>query len=147
MEQSISGETGFIPAGREVTCRNHREVATDSLCDDCGQPYCGDCLVPIQGKRLCGLCKAQAVRDLTRRTMTLDRKADEALAVALIGLLCFPYLFAPLAIIRGVQALRTYRERPHLPGRWKAIAAVWVASLRIVLEIVLRVVDTWGYGL
>jgi hypothetical protein len=147
MEQSIPGETGFVPAGRGEVCRNHREVATDSPCDECRQPYCDDCLVPIQGRRLCGLCKAQAVRDLTRRTMTLDRKADEALAVALIGLLCFPYLFAPLAIIRGIQALRTYRERPHLPGRWKAIAAVVVASLRIVLEIVLRVADIWGFWL
>ena len=140
---SIEGAT-FTPSRPAVaSCLNHAGRPAGHLCDACHLAFCGDCLVPIQGRRLCGPCKAQMARSVQRRRMTIDRKADEALVIAALGILCLPYILGPLAVFRARQALRVYADRPELPGRWKAVAAIAVAVLENLCQIAVWV---WQSG-
>src|SRR6516164_11433472 len=47
-------------------CLNHEAVASQATCADCGEAFCGACVVSFQGKTLCGPCKNLRVRSLTR---------------------------------------------------------------------------------
>jgi len=42
-------------------CVQHPHVPAARACDRCGNPYCGDCLVPLRGQMLCGNCKHAAL--------------------------------------------------------------------------------------
>jgi uncharacterized RDD family membrane protein YckC len=46
-----------------MSCTNHPAVV-DNLrpCERCSRPFCPNCLIVFQGKRLCGTCKNERIR-------------------------------------------------------------------------------------
>lgn len=120
-------------------CRNHREREAEARCALCEMPFCGDCLVELRGRIVCGRCKPAALREARRRVGRRDRPAEEALVLALIGIVpCLVPFVAPLALLKGMAALRPYRQDPALPNRWKAVTAIAISGAALVL---------WGAGL
>src|SRR5262245_54917575 len=87
-----------------ATCINHPGVPTETACQRCRYPYCGDCLVELAGQRLCAPCRDQVVLDLQRVAARGDQGARDALIWACVGFLC--NILAPFALARGIQALR-----------------------------------------
>ena len=69
-------------------CFNHQDRPGQEKCADCGENFCGDCLVKLKGTPLCGPCKNFRLRDVDKPT-TVSGKA----VVGAILALCF----APLA--------------------------------------------------
>lgn len=130
MEAAIESTGPGVPFR---ACLNHPAVHTDQSCGRCGRPFCGDCLVPIRGQALCGGCKLLMLRDMQRQSTVRDRRADEALSMAAIGvLICGPVL-EPLALARAITALQRHRGEREWADRWKAITAVVVASLYLLV--------------
>src|SRR5439155_6032950 len=41
-------------------CFNHDTRPKQKICDDCGLPFCDDCIVTFRGQTLCGPCKNYA---------------------------------------------------------------------------------------
>jgi hypothetical protein len=66
---------------------------------------------------------------MLRRVRLVDRRAEDALILSLVGIVfCGPVL-QPMAAARAAAALREHREQPDWRDRWKAVAALAVASL------------------
>src|SRR5262249_25502525 len=51
-------------------CLNHDSTPTQEACSDCGEGFCQDCLVYLQGKPLCGPCKNLRIRALHKPAPT-----------------------------------------------------------------------------
>ncbi|GEM_PF-3417313 len=49
-----------------MPCTNHPEADLVAYCAGCTKAFCANCLVVLDGKNLCGPCKAKAVRRLER---------------------------------------------------------------------------------
>src|SRR5438874_9786727 len=43
-------------------CLNHPDTASEQTCADCGEGFCADCVVTLQGEVLCGPCKNFRIR-------------------------------------------------------------------------------------
>lgn len=86
----------------------------------------------IAGRELCERCKQAAVRDICRRSGPRDREAEEALVLALMGVVPF---FAPLvwpfAMVRSIAVQAQYRRDPDRPGAWKSRLAVGVCLVTL----------------
>jgi hypothetical protein len=51
------------PVQRDPThCLNHPETPQTATCAGCGENYCGDCVLEMEGATLCGPCKNFRVR-------------------------------------------------------------------------------------
>jgi hypothetical protein len=97
-------------------------------------PFCEDCLVELRGRRVCAGCKPAALREIRRRTGAPDRQANEALTFSLIGLVpCLVPFLGPVGLLKGIAALRAHAANPNLESRGKAIAAIAVAAVALVL--------------
>jgi hypothetical protein len=124
-----SPPTEFTPQPPARVCLNHPQASTDKVCGQCGQPFCGDCLVDIQGRSLCATCKTLSLRDMQRKVGVQNKLAHDSFVYSLVGLvLCGPVL-QPMALVKGIQALKQYKEDPTLPDRWKAVTGVTIASI------------------
>ena len=115
-------------------CVNHPHVATAERCARCVRSYCGDCLVPILGQSFCAACKAVSVRNLQRKVAVPDRQAHGALMYSVVGVLLCAFLH-PVAIARAVQALKRHKGDPTWTDRWKAVTAVVISSIMLVINI------------
>ena len=48
-----------------MNCVNHPGVVEQVYaCSRCGNPFCTDCLVTLQGRRYCAVCKAEQLTDI-----------------------------------------------------------------------------------
>jgi uncharacterized RDD family membrane protein YckC len=48
-----------------MNCVNHPAVVEQVFaCSRCGQPFCTDCLVTLQGRRYCARCKTEQITDI-----------------------------------------------------------------------------------
>lgn len=65
-------------------CLNHDELPTEYTCAHCHLPFCGKCVVELQGERLCGPCKNFKVRGM-QRPSRLTPLAIGAAVVALVA--------------------------------------------------------------
>ncbi|MEO8360076.1 MAG: RDD family protein [Vicinamibacteria bacterium] len=46
-----------------MSCTNHPAVVDNiQMCERCSKPFCRNCLIVFQGKKLCGDCKNQRIR-------------------------------------------------------------------------------------
>lgn len=125
-------------------CFNHEEIPSEKPCAACGEAFCGDCLVELQGKTLCGPCKNFRIR----RLHTPPRVSGMAVSALLIAMLSGPLawcvwlmavaLSAPvvnllsllpqiLALLLGVWSMRDTETNPRISGRSLAITAVLTA--------------------
>ena len=54
-------------------CQNHPDVSTGlKACARCGNTFCSDCVVELQGKTACATCKDEVLRDLRSGAGELD---------------------------------------------------------------------------
>jgi hypothetical protein len=65
-------------------CLNHDELPTEFTCAHCHLPFCGKCVLELQGERLCGPCKNFKVRGM-QRPSRLTPLAIGAAVVALVA--------------------------------------------------------------
>jgi hypothetical protein len=133
-------------------CLNHESVAAQQKCTDCGEAFCGDCVLTLQGALLCGPCKNYRVRRLLRP----PRLSGFALASVLIALVSGPFCLllalsgiawltlvalVPqlLAFVLGGLALRTTETDPQRSGRSLAITGMVGAGVAGVLMLLMVV--------
>lgn len=129
-------------------CTTHPEVDAERACDVCQYPFCGACLVEIQGRRTCAYCKGGVLADLQNKGQE-HVIANEALIWALLSPLC-GLIFGVLGLNRSIQALRMIDAGDRSGSRSRALAALflsgfsllaWVGSLLLVLG--LTVAGIW----
>jgi hypothetical protein len=134
-------------------CFNHQDVARRAACADCGETFCGDCLVTIATAALCGPCKNFRVKNLQRTAPPSKLSLVSVLIVLLttpviLSLLPgsrpgFPWwslvAFLPqgLAGTLAILALREAEKDPHAPGRSLALSGLFGAGLTTILIIIL----------
>jgi hypothetical protein len=141
-----SGKKRRLPRERPRTrdpkmCLNHQDLPLHETCVDCGEGFCEDCLVYVQGKALCGPCKNFRIRVLHQPMPT----SQLALVSLLLALFTGPLAFClfPMglnfgtqklsllalvpqltAVILGILALRRTENDPQLGGQALALSGI-----------------------
>jgi hypothetical protein len=131
-------------------CLNHDKRPPVGKCADCGEAFCGDCLVTMQGKTLCGPCKNFRIRKLHRPPKVSSLALiGVILAMAVVPLsFCLPVLNAsvigllPLlgeltALALAVLGFRETEVNPRVTGRSLAITGMLTAVVAVVLNVLL----------
>lgn len=119
-----------------MQCKNHPDVEAVARCVGCAEPFCGNCLVEIQGQKYCASCKTLAVKGPLAAAVepTIPCKnADQALMLAIIGIFCFGIILEPIAINKALKARGEIRLNPLLKGAGKALAALIIGIVGTVL--------------
>ena len=63
-----------------MSCTNHPAVVEGiQVCERCSKPFCRNCLIVFQGRKLCGVCKNERIRALQ------SGAAEGSLQLASIG--------------------------------------------------------------
>lgn len=122
-----------------MECRNHAGVAAADRCSSCMEPFCGNCLVTLRGRKFCGSCKVTALGSgmpVVEQATEPCPEANEALKYAIIGIFCFGIILEPIAINKALQAKRMIAANPNLTGEGKANAALVIGVLGLVLWVV-----------
>jgi hypothetical protein len=137
-------------------CLNHETVLSQHKCPDCGEAFCGDCVLTFQGTMLCGPCKNYRVRRLLRPPQ-LSGMALASVLLALIAApvsLCVAALAASsggslvsllallpelLALGLGALALRVTETDVKRSGRSLAITGMVAAGVACVLTLVMSI--------
>lgn len=122
-----------------MECRNHPGTAAADRCSSCMEPFCGNCLVTLRGRKFCGSCKVTALGSgmpVVEQATEPCPEAQEALKYALIGIFCFGIILEPIAINKALQAKRMIAANPNLTGEGKANAALVIGILGLVLWVV-----------
>jgi hypothetical protein len=135
-------------------CLNHEERPTEHPCADCGDGFCADCLVALDGKQVCGPCKNFRVRKVHGPQRLSLFAAFGAGVAALFGPLVgcllpisewsgnvlvgvvalLPQL---VAVALGALALRETELDPRKSGRALAVTAVVISGFVIFLTLFL----------
>lgn len=128
-----------------MECVNHPGIAAVERCDCCAEPFCYDCLVEIDGRHYCAVCKEMPLGGRVRPPIVRHRSAtcNEAL-VALIfafgGL--FLSVFSRLGILLEIAALvmalmarSRISANPRLTGSGMATAAMVIACIVLALYV------------
>jgi hypothetical protein len=118
-----------------MDCKNHAGVAAVGRCTGCAEPFCGNCLVDIQGRSYCGSCKTMALSGapMIEAATIPCKEADEALKYAIIGIFCFGIILEPMALVKASKARKMMALNPRLSGSGKVTAAYIIASIGLVL--------------
>ena len=118
-----------------MNCANHPDIMTGILrCSRCGVPYCGSCLVSLQGKRYCARCKGEQLTDI--------RSGVDAAVLQLAGIgrrfaavwvdgfiLAIPFFILLFAFIMPSMM----RNGAQPPG-WFGLSGFLMAPIYIVYE-------------
>lgn len=127
-----------------TACQNHPDTEAAGHCVGCAEPFCGNCLLELDGSLYCGSCKVMALRGRTpviESAMSPSPAAGEAMKAAVIGFFCFGFILGPVAVYKALAARREIRDNPLLTGWGKANAALVlgiIVSLLAVLNFVGR---------
>jgi hypothetical protein len=119
-----------------MECRNHPGVEAADRCSACMEPFCGNCLVTVKGRKFCGSCKITALGanlPLIEGATEPCAEAAEALKYAIIGIFCFGIILEPMAISKALKAKKLIEANPNLTGEGKANAALIIGILGLVL--------------
>lgn len=129
-------------------CLNHNQLPSRTTCRDCGEAFCSDCVIEVEGDTLCGPCKNFRVRSW-QQPPRVSGFALFSVLVALVGLfgilavrsnvsttLCIIALLPQaLALTLGGMGLRAVERNPALGGRSLAITGVLLAGTSIFLTV------------
>ncbi|HTE20349.1 MAG TPA: hypothetical protein VK689_18440 [Armatimonadota bacterium] len=121
-------------------CATHPDQPAWAVCERCGDFTCARCLWAVEGRHYCGACfeilRGRGSLESARQTFLLLPR----MALCWAGFsLCWWWLPgvallpATIAVWQGVRALRLVRQRPDLPGRGLAIAAIALASISAII--------------
>lgn len=120
-----------------MNCVLHPEAASSGTCAGCAEPFCGRCLVTIQGANYCGGCKTLAVgKDAIYKvgpTGTCE-EASSALKIALCSILC-GFILGPIAFVKAVNARKVLADNPGLEGSGKTTAALIISSFTTAMNV------------
>jgi hypothetical protein len=123
-----------------MQCKNHPEVVAVDRCVGCAEPFCGDCLVEIQGQKYCGACKTMALRGgppILEEATIPCKEANDALTYSLVGIFCFGIMLEPIAISKALKAKKMIEMNPQLAGLGKANSALIIGIVRFVLSLLI----------
>lgn len=143
-------------------CFNHEEVARKSICGDCGESFCDECLVEFQGAGLCGPCKNYRVKNL-QRSLPPSNLSILGLLVALLTGPCavcmltsgqtgFPWwnfvalLPQAAAVVLAILALRDADQEAKSSGPALALTALATAATSSVLICLLAIYAPHGWS-
>ena len=140
-------------------CLQHPAVPSQSLCTDCKNGYCGDCLIQLEGKPLCGPCKNERARLLHKPSPMSQLALGSLLLAVVTGPLAFCLhqvgrgfanqelsiwallpQFAALGL--GVWALTRTDKNHRLGGRSLAISAVLTAGFAVFWTVFMTIYAT-----
>ncbi len=122
-----------------MECKNHPSVPATDRCAGCAEPFCGDCLVEIQGQKYCGACKVMALKGqpaVVEEATIPCKEANEALTYAIVGLFCCGIILEPIALSKASKARQMMALNPQLSGSGKVTAATIIAIVGLVLWVV-----------
>jgi hypothetical protein len=153
-------------------CLNHDEVPTEHRCDDCKLSFCPACVLPLQGKMLCGACKNFRLSGLARTT----RLSTRAVLALIIGLVSGPVslclslipmtawleargtigLTIAIALVGGClpvlglvtarRALREIDNHPYLGGRSLAMTGAAAGLVGAIWSVTLGAILIYKHG-
>ena len=96
-------------------------------------PWCGERIKKDALKcRFCGEYIDLSVRE-QQRPKGVVKDASSALIFALVGIFCFGIVLGPIAIFKGIKAINTINFDPNYKGKGRAIAAIILGSLEVLL--------------
>ena len=122
-----------------MECRNHPAAPATDRCSSCMEPFCGNCLVTLRGRKFCGSCKVTALGSgvpVVEGATEPCPEAGEALKYAIIGIFCFGIILEPIAINKALKAKKMIAANPNLTGEGKANAALVIGILGLVLWVI-----------
>jgi hypothetical protein len=121
-----------------MNCKTHTDMAAADRCAGCAEPFCGNCLVEINGQQYCGVCKIMAVGDqpMVEVATMPCKEAGEALTYAIIGIFCFGIILEPIAISKAFKAKKMIEANPRLTGSGKVTAALIIAFISLGLWVI-----------
>lgn len=122
-----------------MECRNHSGVEAADRCSACMEPFCGNCLVTVRGRKFCGSCKVSALGGalpVIEGATEPCPEANEALKYAIIGIFCFGIILEPIAISKAMQAKKLIAANPNLTGGGKATAAIVIGIVALALWVI-----------
>ena len=134
-------------------CFNHEDIAKQTTCTDCGESFCGECLVTFEDDVLCAPCKNYRVKNL-QRAVSPSRLAVLSILIAFltapatfcflpVGQIGFPWwslvALLPQGLAAGlsIMALREAETDPQDTGRSLAITGLVSAGVTGVVIILL----------
>jgi hypothetical protein len=112
-------------------------VATAN-CVVCAESFCDNCLVRIAHQPHCAKCKAVVLPPLAAPVLKTHacKPADDALKFAIGSIFCFAFITAPIALMKASDAKRLIAEDPSLSGEGKANAAIVIALITLLIQLV-----------
>jgi hypothetical protein len=98
-------------------------------------PFCKEIIRADALKcRHCG----EYVDDSVRKSVQpkeCPKEAKDALTYSLVGIFCFGFILGPIAIGKGLTALKIIKSEPGMPGKGKAQAGIIIGALELLLNI------------
>ncbi len=137
-------------------CLNHQRRPYVGACADCGERFCADCLVKLEGNQLCSTCKNFRARRREIPPVT-SSLASASLIISLIAgplMICMlmssqrdairvlswiSLLPQLLAIGLGIWALRDAERENKGGGQWVAVTGVTTAAVTCIMMGILNV--------
>ena len=86
-------------------CFNHEGKAKEAPCADCHEGFCRNCLVEMQGQRVCGPCKNYRLRLAQRPPLLHARGAEPVPGLQDRRMYLFPLRQIGLGIVLGLEAV------------------------------------------
>jgi len=127
-------------------CWEEKEGCNSSECkeDTKSCPNCGKEIKKTALKcRYCGQYIDENIKEKLLPKGEL-KEASGALTYSLIGILCFGFILGPVAIHKGIKALKIIRNEPGYKGKGKAIAGIVIGSIVTLLNILGLIVKLSG---
>lgn len=123
----------------EPACAYHANNVAAGVCERCGDFTCILCATPTEGRSYCTRCFDALFQrgslQVAQQQFTLPQTAYTLSLIALL-LFCAWYVAIPLGIagiVLGIKSLRQIARQPDLPGRGKAIAAIVIGCLALLV--------------
>jgi hypothetical protein len=121
-----------------AACHNHPGIEASGHCVGCAEPFCGNCLLELDGSLYCGSCKVLALRGRTpmlESGMSPSQAATQAMTIAMVGFFCFGIILGPVAIVKAIGARKEIRENVMLSGWGKANAALAIGIFVLIMSV------------
>lgn len=131
-----------LPPVSESACVNHPGNQAMARCNNCARAICNLCLTPVEGKNFCPQCfellRARGALESSQRAFNTPSVAlGLSIATILLGwAYCLGFILGPLSIYFALRSLSEIERRPELPGRKKAIAAIVITAIGLVVTLI-----------
>jgi len=107
-------------------CFNHQDTPPQHNCAACGESFCADCVLTLEGRTLCGPCKNYALRARQRPPQV----AVAAVIAPILALMAGPGILLLLFFVAGMAEASGGRGEPLIAG------VVIAALLGVVLQLI-----------